>query len=67
MPKSSDHAAHPGKDDRLDNGSNVLPGAPAVFCDPTQHVALKTLVELADWCKHSGLRPSGSKEVEGIF
>jgi len=48
-------------------GSHCIAGAPAVFCDPTQHVAFEDTRELADWCKHSGLRPSVAKEVEEYF
>lgn len=59
----------PKKEFRLDKGKpTVLPGAPAVFCDPTTFVGFENTIELATWCRdQSGLRPSVADDVESYF
>jgi hypothetical protein len=54
---------------RIDEGKpTVLPGAPAVFCDPTTHVGFDDTLKLSDWCvKFSGLRPSIATQIQTYF
>jgi len=54
---------------RADKGKpTVLPGAPAVFCDPTRFVGFENTLQLATWCReHSGLRASVAEDVERYF
>lgn len=54
---------------RMDKGKpTVLPGAPAVFCDPTKFVGFENTLQLASWCREqSGLRASIAENVERYF
>lgn len=59
----------PKKDLRMDKGKpTVLPGAPAVFCDPSTFVGFENTLQLAAWCRdQSGLRASIAEDVERYF
>jgi hypothetical protein len=54
---------------RVDNGkSTILPGPPAVFCDPTQAAGFENTLELAGWCReHLGLRASVANDIERYY
>ncbi|GEM_PF-3571261 len=54
---------------RSDKGKpTVLPGAPAVYCDPTRFVGFENTLQLATWCREqSGLRASIAENVERYF
>jgi hypothetical protein len=48
--------------------TNVLPGAPEVFCFPVEPVLYKDTRNLArDWRSNSGLRPEIADEIEAYF
>ncbi len=54
---------------RMDNGKpTLLPGAPAVFCDPTQSAGFENTLELAAWCReHLALRSSVADDIERYY
>jgi hypothetical protein len=54
---------------RMDKGKpTVLPGAPAVFCDPSTFGGFENTFQLATWCRdQSGLRASIAEDVERYF
>jgi hypothetical protein len=54
---------------RVDNGrSTVLPGAPAVFCDPTRSAGFDNTLELAAWCRENlALRSSVADDIERYY
>ena len=54
---------------RVDSGRPaILPGAPAVFCDPTKSAGVENTLELAAWCRErSALRSSVADEIERYY
>ena len=54
---------------RMDNGkSTLLPGAPAVYCDPTRSAGFENTLELAAWCReHLALRSSVADDIERYY
>jgi hypothetical protein len=61
--------AIPEPDYRMDGGKpTLLPGAPAVFCDPTQSAGFENTLELAAWCReHLALRSSVADDIERYY
>jgi hypothetical protein len=54
---------------RVDRGKpTILPGAPAVYCDPSNFAGFENTLELAKWCRdQSGLRASIADDIERYF
>lgn len=61
--------AIPEPDYRMDGGKpTLLPGAPSVFCDPTQSAGFENTLELAAWCReHLALRSSVADDIERYY
>ena len=61
--------AIPEPEYRMDNGKpTLLPGAPSVFCDPTQSAGFENTLGLAAWCRENlALRSSVADDIERYY